>query len=313
MEFVAGIDEAGYGPNLGPLVMTAIVLEVPAATADPWRMLKKAVRRESDAADNRLLVADSKSVHDPARGLESLEAAVLPWLPAVATLGELLAELGVGAGHDLAREPWFTGATALPVEAEAAAVDQARETIRQVMAAQGIYCQRLLSHLCCASRFNATIDRHGSKGAVLAEGLVQLLEGILKNHDAGSLTVRVDKHGGRNSYASVLQPAFGDSWVQAVEESSLLSRYRVEMDGRAVEVTFEPRADSQHFGVALASMVSKYVRELCMHEFNAFWRRHLPELKATAGYPLDARRWWRETAAVRQRLGWQDDNHWRRK
>ena len=31
--------------------------------------------------------------------------------------------------------------------------------------------------------------------------------------------------------------------------------------------------------------------ELFMAEFNAFWRKHLPELKPTAGYPTDAARY----------------------
>ena len=43
--------------------------------------------------------------------------------------------------------------------------------------------------------------------------------------------------------------------------------------------------------VALASMISKYVRELLMREFNRYWLAHVPGLKPTAGYPQDAVRY----------------------
>ena len=53
--------------------------------------------------------------------------------------------------------------------------------------------------------------------------------------------------------------------------------------GRDVFVTFQPRADSEHFCVALASMASKYLRELFMLEFNRFWQEKVPGLAPTAG------------------------------
>jgi hypothetical protein len=62
---------------------------------------------------------------------------------------------------------------------------------------------------------------------------------------------------------------------------------------------------------ALASMVSKYLRELSMHAFNAYWRRHLPDLRPTAGYPGDSRRFKTEIAGVQQELGIEDHLLWR--
>ena len=55
-------------------------------------------------------------------------------------------------------------------------------------------------------------------------------------------------------------------------------------------LTIQPRADTEHFCVALASMASKYLRELLMLEFNRFWQSHVADLKPTAGYPGDAAR-----------------------
>ena len=68
MAILIGVDEAGYGPNLGPLVIAATAWEVrdelthedlyraaaPVVTADP-----------PDDVDHRLWIADSKRVYRP--------------------------------------------------------------------------------------------------------------------------------------------------------------------------------------------------------------------------------------------------------
>src|SRR5262249_23584102 len=89
MTWVVGIDEAGYGPNLGPVGMAALACraaEGPGAgpwrvaegpEADVWRARGPAVRRGADDNDGRLLVDDSKVVYSTARGLLELELGVL--------------------------------------------------------------------------------------------------------------------------------------------------------------------------------------------------------------------------------------------
>src|SRR3954449_12319593 len=79
MGLVIGMDEAGYGPNLGPLVLTATVWEVPGRpqTTDFWTAFAKIAERELADDDDRLHIADSKEVYSPARGLGPLERGVL--------------------------------------------------------------------------------------------------------------------------------------------------------------------------------------------------------------------------------------------
>ena len=61
---------------------------------------------------------------------------------------------------------------------------------------------------------------------------------------------------------------------------------------------------------ALASMLSKYLRELSMLAFNAYWKQFLPDIKPTAGYPVDAQRFREDIAHVakerkiRERMIW---------
>ena len=62
---------------------------------------------------------------------------------------------------------------------------------------------------------------------------------------------------------------------------------------------------------ALASMTAKYVRELAMIAFNAFWINHLPNLRPTAGYPLDAKRFRKAIAPVQKKLEVSDATIWR--
>jgi hypothetical protein len=110
-----------------------------------------------------------------------------------------------------------------------------------------------------------------------------------------------------------LQHALGDGMVLVEEEGPECSRYRVLGIEREMNFTIQPRADAAHFSVALASMVSKYLRELLMLEFNRFWCGQVPDLKPTAGYPGDAARYWEAIRPAAERLGLGERKLWRRK
>jgi hypothetical protein len=48
-----------------------------------------------------------------------------------------------------------------------------------------------------------------------------------------------------------------------------------------------------------------------MRAFNAFWARHVPDLRPTCGYPGDAQRFKKDIAKAQKRLKIDDETLWR--
>jgi hypothetical protein len=117
--------------------------------------------------------------------------------------------------------------------------------------------------------------------------------------DDTSVFVVCDKHGGRNRYDELIASHFDDQFVFRMEEGRERSRYRM---GRT-EFCFRTRAE-ELLPVALSSMVSKYLREVLMHQFNEFWATHV-------GYPVDARRFRDEIAEAARVLQLSEVQFWR--
>ena len=76
---VAGIDEAGYGPLLGPLVVSGVVFSVPdrLAEANLWDVLTRCIAPTASKGEHRLPIADSKRLFNRKAGLLLLERTAL--------------------------------------------------------------------------------------------------------------------------------------------------------------------------------------------------------------------------------------------
>jgi ribonuclease HII len=321
MAWIVGIDEAGYGPNLGPFVMSAVAIQVPGidASVDLWSLLSTAVRRPGDEADDRVVVGDSKLIYSPDRGIGTLECELYPflvagWGGASARLRQYVSRFCNGSKSELQAETWYTGRSKLPITPLSPSIPAATSQLRCACVEQGVMFGSLQSVVVCCTRFNQLVERWGSKGAVLGHALATLIGHSLNvEPQSESVTFFIDKHGGRNTYVAMLQEALGIGAVIAHQESMDRSEYSVRGLQRETRFIFTPRADVHCFAVALASMASKYLRELLMHEFNRYWRRKVPGLKPTHGYPGDARRFYQDVRRVAAALAIPEDAMWRRR
>ncbi|MCJ7729097.1 MAG: hypothetical protein MUO27_04365, partial [Sedimentisphaerales bacterium] len=96
--------------------------------------------------------------------------------------------------------------------------------------------------------------------------------------------------GGRMRYRRPLLRMFPDMHLKILKETPTVSSYELQSDGRQVRLHFAVGADDRFLPVALASMLSKYLRQLLIENINRYFISFHAELKPTAGYWTDGLR-----------------------
>ncbi|QDV34471.1 ribonuclease H family protein [Tautonia plasticadhaerens] len=295
-----GIDEAGYGPNLGPMVMAAVAAEGPGpARPDLWGDCALGVCR-AGVRGPRLWVDDSKRLYRGGVGLDRLEAAALAaidacGLPGPGTLSGLLRALGVDPEREAELRPWIPEGGDPPVPRPSSAGRVASAIRLGAFSGRPWRIEAIRGVVLGPRRFNHLLGESGSKASVHASAFAGLLRWAWDRSADGEPTlIRGDKHGGRHFYGPLIRAALPPCSVVAEAEGPGLSRYAIRGEGRAIAVELLPRADADDGLVALASIACKLVREHWMAAFNAYWASRVPGLKASAGYPVDAARFRRE-------------------
>lgn len=316
MPVIIGTDEAGYGPNLGPLVVTATAWEVPDGLEPEamWTALEAAITDAPRRGDKRLHVSDSKKVYSSGKSIASLERAVLSFMKLAAYESSTVAELGSAVrGHEFVKDyeavlGGIVSEQGLPTTVAVQDLDATVSRLDETLQSADIRLLSIKSCIMFAPEFNRRVTEVDSKGKVLSAETLQLVRMAADANGGESIVgwVVCDKHGGRNRYDDVISNAFDDRFVFRLEESGPQSRYRV----GDLEFCFRTKAEAI-MPVALASMVAKYVREVVMMQFNKFWQYHLPELKPTKGYPQDAARFWQDIEKKCAELGIEKSDIWR--
>ncbi len=303
---VIGIDEAGYGPTLGPLVIGAVVFQLPHAKVNLWKSLRSVISPVSSRQSGKLLVCDSKKAYQPSRGIGVLEKTVLSFLKARGfknsswPVSQLIQELDPLGQHGFYyQNPDMN----LPLVASTREIRQYGLRLKKQMMDKSVKLVQVICRVVGVTEFNKFIKDRGNKSDLLFATVGQLLTRIHQTHKSKNMDFYIGKQGGRTYYRGALTGLFGQGKVKTIKETPALSVYRVmTRPGVKTELRFIKDAEIAHGAVALASMYAKYLREVSMKMFNSFYRQYMPGLKPTAGYPEDARRFLKEISPVIARL-----------
>ena len=303
MTVVCGIDEAGYGPSLGPLVVAASAFRL----ADGAR--EAALHRLVALKDGGggLPIDDSKKIWNGRDCMSALETSVLGHVAlARGALPLRVSALLEGAidftGEEVEELPWYRARlfpARLPRRADVNELLARAERHAELLDDRGLSVAALLVAPVPEPRFNQVTLLHGSKAWPLFLAAARLMEALMQRFPADELVIHVDRQGGRIHYGELLQGFFPLAPLVVVRERPLESIYRFDFPNRpAVRIHVHVEADASKAPVALASLLAKCVRELFMESLNAWFAERQPGVRPTAGYPKDAQRFLRDVAPL---------------
>jgi len=307
MYYLIGTDEAGYGPNLGPLAVTATLWRVEDDSLEPENLFDAlrpvVVTSAGKGKGTEIPIADSKKLHRH-ETLEPLERGIFASLYALGWVTEKPLETArfcdLICGQDFVSERqsvlWHTPETEekLPRNLMWNRVLELGEALKRVMTQSGVRLSGIQSELVFPRRFNDGVEAVNSKGVFLSDTTLGLIARFWKEvnqniEEKPEVRVFCDKHGGRNFYLPTLMDFFPGLPFCVVKEGREASEYVHYGERADLRIRFQAKGEAL-LPVALASMVSKYLREISMERFNTWWLARIPGLLPTAGYPLDAKR-----------------------
>jgi len=327
MTLVVGTDEAGYGPNLGPLVVAATAWRVAAPAEDAEAVLASASETVDALLASRRggrrsrLWGDSKQIYQGGTGFDRLEQGAMVGLLLAAgelpaTWAALHEHLGPISPRGGCRGEWHElSSIVVPREANPEACRDLATAVGDLLAHHGVTLDEIACRSIYPGEFNALLESGLNKSDILSAATLDLAASLRAAAADEPAIVWCDRHGGRKRYGGLVARHFAALLVQPLEETPARSAYLVPAGDhpplQACRVEFCVGGESRA-PVALASMAAKYVRELSMQAFNAFWASHVPGLRPTAGYPTDALRWRRDAATAIQQTDLAEDDLWRR-
>jgi hypothetical protein len=259
-------------------------------------------------------VGDSKLLYKPGKpdGLAALERGVLAMLaclPDSPAPTDRLTTLAAGLcpGWSAERDgcPWYAGAELpLPRCAGAGDVALSANAVRRAMATAGVELVALRCEICPAGSFNRLLSATGNKSVAAFTLIGRLMAWAWSvARDGEPVYLYVDRQGGRTHYRDDVTLVLQAEAMKVREEGQTRSAYDVRTNGRSGQVHFLTGGETRQMPVALASMASKYLRELMMECFNGWWCQRIVGLAPTAGYGADGRRFCRDVAEHLPRLG----------
>jgi ribonuclease HII len=327
--YLIGIDEAGYGPSLGPLVVTAVVFQTPSPDIDLWKSLNKVTSNKS-YCPNKIPVCDSKAIYQPNRGIKALETAVLAFASLIAetvpnslTIKQFIQKVHYGDIDRISSLPWYEKYAGIPIplKADKKQISELSGRLKNECREKSIRFEKVSCRMIDADGFNNALAK-GNKAELLFDITAELLTDLCKTYlqPDNHLEISIGKQGGRTYYQEHIEKVFMPHKIQRVKEKSNCSWYTISAERSVVPknigagrennctIKFLKDGEDKEFTIALASMFCKYLRELGMKMFNNFWQEHSPTLKPTAGYYKDSQRFISEIKPLTTKLGLPPEN-----
>ncbi len=296
MALLIGIDEAGFGPILGPLVVSsaAFRLEDEMLQADLWKILRKSTARRKQHLAGRLLVTDSKKAYKKSAGLHHLQRTVLACLKSTRktpqNLNDLMSILCPDCLTRLKAYPWYVPAGAYNLCKSDDEISLASKVLTADLTRNRMELVQLKSVCLDVEFYNKMVTNVRNKSRVLFTATCSLIKHTLDNHPDKNFRFIIDRQGGRVRYRKELQKMFPGMPLKIINENTSSSTYQLTAGRKTVNLHFAINADNIYFPVSLASMLSKYLRELLVHHINLYFTALHPALKPTAGYWKDGLR-----------------------
>jgi ribonuclease HII len=301
----AGIDEAGYGPMFGPLCVASSAFELPHynpsdGAPDMWEMLSTIICKKRKDAKHKIAVNDSKQLKSNAKNksLTHLERGVFSFMSCMGLKQPSNdIDLFKALQCEFEESSWTQSTTPLPVGNDTKLLQIDASLLERSLIDANIQCKHLTCTAIDARLYNKRTE-HTSKASLNFSIAMQHVDQIIRKFPDKHPRIMIDRHGGKVKYRNDLQLSWPEAKIQVLIEDQSMSRYRLNVDGIRATITFASKSDEHHLPAALASMVAKYTRELYMLRFNRFFRSELPELKPTAGYVQDGRRFLKEIEPI---------------
>jgi ribonuclease HII len=305
---IAGIDENGLGPLLGPLVVTGASFVSRSYDRQRFQSL----------AGPDLPAADSKVIFAPRRAAAA-EDAVLRWLDVfgynardTAELEEKIVAPAPFEARCPSRKPAICAGDPLALPRAATRRSGVRSAeVRERFDRAGIAAGRVASHVLCAGAFNRVHEeRRMNKLRLDFSLMMSVARHLCRGEGAGGdgdALVLCGKVGGTASYGAWLEEE-GLDVAEVLLEGRDESAYEVRGLGR---IRFLRDGDAAHLPIAVASMVGKYLRELAMERLNRALGRE-GKTRVSGYRDRVTARFVAETAAERAAAGIVDDCFLRR-
>ncbi|MFC1780966.1 hypothetical protein ACFLZ8_01705 [Planctomycetota bacterium] len=296
MSVLVGIDEAGFGPILGPLVVSSSSFFVSGdfLQTDLWQVLRKSIGDKRRQLSGRLLITDSKKAYNKSTGIKHLERTVISVMRILgmepSMLSDLVEYLCPDSFGRLKKYPWYHDVEDSRLSHDVADIKIASHVLSNDLNSNNMKVLDVRS--CCldVQYYNRLVDAVKNKANVLFTATSQLIQRAYDNYAGEDLHIIIDRQGGRTHYRNNLQLMFPHMRLTILSENPTVSSYELATNKGAMRLHFKVGADIKYLPVSLASMISKYLRELLIDSINRYFAGFNPDLRPTAGYWKDGLR-----------------------